>query len=262
MGKLPPAYNESPGARGTVFFYLLPFIEQTAIWNSSTAGPYLPGINDFISRVPQGGGKVWAPAARPVVTYLCPSDATGPDDGLWPIWGDGSDLGKWSFGNYGLNFQVFGNPGRGDTANQSGYPNMQTGLSLQAIQDGTSNTVLFAEKFRQCQPGGNQYASLWGHGAWNVPYMPLFAYGSADGSTGYSQNSAYAGQVGTNAKFQTIPQGQLSQCNPMLTQALHAGGIVVGLGDGSIRLVSTSVSAPTWWAALTANRGEPLGSDW
>ena len=72
--RLPPLYNEAPGARGPIYFFLLPYIEQSAIWTTSTAGPYLPGINDFISRVSQGGGKIWAPAARPIVVYLCPTE--------------------------------------------------------------------------------------------------------------------------------------------------------------------------------------------
>ena len=257
-GKLPPLYNESPGARGTVFFMILPYIEQGPIWDTSTAGPYLPGLNDFISRVPQGGGKIWAPAARPVKTYLCPSDATGEDTGLWPIWSDGSDLGNWSYSNYGANYQVFGTPSKGNDS----YAGSVSSLKLNTITDGTSNTVFFAEKFRKCMPGGNTYASLWGHGAWNVPYMSHFAYGAADGSAGYTSNSGYAGVVGPNARFQVISQANLTACNPMMTQAIHAGVILAGLGDGSVRTVSGSVTGATWWAALTPSLGEVLGSDW
>jgi len=36
----------------------------------------------------------------------------------------------------------------------------------------------------------------------------------------------------------------------------------VGLGDGSVRGVSSSVSSTTWWSAVTPNAGEVLGSDW
>jgi prepilin-type N-terminal cleavage/methylation domain-containing protein len=259
--RLPPLYNESPGPRGSIFFFLLPYIEQTAIWNSSTAGPYLPGTNDFISRVPQGGGKIWAPAARPIVIYLCPTDASGPDDGLWPIWSDGTDLGNWSYSNYAANFQVFGKPSAGDIANQPNYPNMQTGLRLNTISDGSSNTIFFAERFRNCLPGGAAYASLWGHGPWNIPYMAEFAYGRPDGSAGYSANSGYFGVVGPNSLFQTIPQGSTA-CNPMMTQQIHTGVMMVGMGDGSARSVANGVSGQTWWAAVTPNGGDILGADW
>jgi prepilin-type processing-associated H-X9-DG protein len=42
----------------------------------------------------------------------------------------------------------------------------------------------------------------------------------------------------------------------------HTGGINVGMGDGSVRLVTASVSGTTWFAACTPNYGDILGSDW
>jgi hypothetical protein len=155
------------------------------------------------------------------------------------------------------NYQVFGDPGKGDNA----YAGSVGSLSINTVSDGSSNTVFFAEKFRRCKPGGAEYASLWGHGAWNVPYMSEFAYGRADGSAGYSNNSGYAGVVGPGSKFQVIPQTS-QQCNPMMTQAIHTGAILAGLGDGSVRTVNGGVSGATWWAALTPSFGDLLGSDW
>src|SRR5262249_34846294 len=154
---------------------------------------------------------------------------------------DGSDLGNWSYSNYGANFQVFGNPAAGDIANRPNYPNMQTSLTLSTIGDGTSNTIFFAEKFRNCKPGGAAYASLWGHGAWNIPYMATFADGKPDGSAGYAANSGYFGVVGPSSRFQIIPQSSTA-CNPMMTQQIHPGVILVGIGDGSVRAVSNTVS--------------------
>ena len=37
---------------------------------------------------------------------------------------------------------------------------------------------------------------------------------------------------------------------------------MVGLGDGSVRLVDTGISQATWYNALNSNDGNPLGSDW
>jgi prepilin-type processing-associated H-X9-DG protein len=93
--------------------------------------------------------------------------------------------------------------------------------------------------------------------------MPIFAFGSRDGLTGYTARSAFVGQVGLNAKFQTIPGREWDPtCNPALTQQIHMGGMMVGMGDGSVRSVASSVSAQTWWFALTPNGGEVLGTDW
>jgi prepilin-type N-terminal cleavage/methylation domain-containing protein len=258
-GQLPESYLEKTGQpRGTAYFLLLPYIEQNAIWNSSTVGPWLPGVNDFLARVPTTGTRWSASAERVIKGYLCPSDATGEDEGLWPIWGDPNEDGNWCFTNYGLNFQVFGNPGRGDTAS---YDNLFGSLKLNTITDGSSNTIFFAEKFRRCKPNGAEYASLWGHGGWNMPYMPHFAYGNAAGTTGFSQRTGIVGVVGANSRFQVIPQTS-TQCNPMMTQAIHSGVILAGLGDGSVRTVSAGVTGATWWAATTPGGGETLGSDW
>jgi prepilin-type processing-associated H-X9-DG protein len=42
----------------------------------------------------------------------------------------------------------------------------------------------------------------------------------------------------------------------------HTGGINVGMADGSVRMLSSGVSAATWFAACTPGGGEVLGSDW
>ena len=43
----------------------------------------------------------------------------------------------------------------------------------------------------------------------------------------------------------------------------HYGkGALVGLGDGSVRMVSTGISAQTWASAVSPNDGTPLGNDW
>jgi hypothetical protein len=40
------------------------------------------------------------------------------------------------------------------------------------------------------------------------------------------------------------------------------GGCMVGLGDGSVRLVNTAISPQTWANAVSPNDGNVLGSDW
>jgi type II secretory pathway pseudopilin PulG len=262
VGKLPPLYLES-APRGTCFFQLLPYIEQGNIYNAGSYGPYMPGQPDFVGQdPPPPATQFYTSRTRPIKTFLCPSDGSGADDGLWATGAPG-ELGKWAFSNYGANFQVFGNPDRGDVQ----YSNLQTGLAIQSISDGSSNTIFFAEKFRQCKNGGSVFASLWGHGWWNLSYMPLFAAGNRQGTQGYGINSTPSpvasvnGVVGPNSKFQVIPPSS-TQCNPSLTQAIHTGLILVGLGDGSVRGVSNGVSNNTWWCATTANGGEVQGNDW
>ena len=72
-------------------------------------------------------------------------------------------------------------------------------------------------------------------------WAPMFAY--------YSQG-----------KFQNMPAQE--QCNPALAQSLDPAGILVGLGDGSTRLVSDNISPQTWGYACDPNDGQVFGPDW
>jgi prepilin-type N-terminal cleavage/methylation domain-containing protein len=235
-GRMPPQYGYYPtptnGSWGTVFFYILPYIDQQPLWNQ-----YKPNVYN--------GAHV-----IPVKPYISPAAVSDGDGILDPN-------NPWAITNYGANYQVFGNPDAGNNANT----NMQGRTRYPAsFTDGTSQTVLFAEKYGQC--GG--FGSLWGHGNWETNWMAMFAYGSSDGSQGYSAGLIWGqpGKVGAASHFQVAPNPWPSQCDPTLCQSPHDSGINVALGDGSSRTISGGVSVGTWWAALTPANSDILGSDW
>jgi type II secretory pathway pseudopilin PulG len=268
VGKLPDMYfaavspEKTPQAHGPLLFFILRYVEEGIIWDSSVRGApdQQPGFPDVVARVPIGNGQFQCPAARPLSIYLCPSDTTGPDTGLWPMWGKPGEVGDWCFSNYAANYQVFANPAAGDVPPGNHDRNQRTRLKINTIQDGSSKTIFFAERFRECKPDGLRYASLWGHGAWNMPYMSQFAYGNPQGTKGYKYNSGVVGVVGPGSLFQTVPP-ESPLCNPMMTQSVHSGLILAGLGDGSVRTISSSVSPTAWWAAVTPSQGEVSDTD-
>jgi hypothetical protein len=57
------------------------------------------------------------------------------------------------------------------------------------------------------------------------------------------------------------PSGGI-QCDPTRVQGFTSNNILVGMGDGSVRGVSSGVSQPTWGKAIDPADGLPLGSDW
>ena len=77
-------------------------------------------------------------------------------------------------------------------------------------------------------------------------------------ATGSSENPGLA--------FQSTPMAgwtnMTSNCDYRILQTPHAGVLITGLGDGSVKAVSSSISTTTWGNACNALNTMPLGSDW
>jgi prepilin-type processing-associated H-X9-DG protein len=61
--------------------------------------------------------------------------------------------------------------------------------------------------------------------------------------------------------FQTQPAA-FTTCDPSRGQSGHSAGMNVGLGDGSVRFVTSAVTPATWANACDPRDGQVLGSDW
>jgi prepilin-type N-terminal cleavage/methylation domain-containing protein len=239
-GKLPPGigYRGSQAeVFGNVFYHLLPFIEQDNLFGESLAnGAYEVENNEVFT--------------RPVKVFLCPSDPSVGGDGLVR-----DNQGKvWGAGCYAGNVQALCRvDGSGNLLDPQGFANIPM-----SFPDGTTNTILFAEKYARCTstnpshyyPEGGSFWAYWITGQYVQPLHPGFAISW----NGYS--------IGPGSKFQTRPSPYLGNCDPTLASTAHVGGIQVARADGSLRTVSSAVSGATWWAACTPSGGEVLGADW
>ena len=157
-------------------------------------------------------------------------------------------------GNYAVNFQVFGLPNAGDNSgNMNGTPSLNYTFS-----DGTSDTIVFAEKVRHL---ADNYDSLWSHGDWCVPYMATFAYGSANGGVGYTTADTEGGPpvpgtVGPASIF--LVQPPIGTANPSLASTPHVIMNVL-MADGSVNSLSGNIAPTTWWALCTPAQGDVPG---
>jgi len=226
---LPPYYSTPPnGGETQVFVSLLPHIEQDAVYKS-----FGNPINLQVAGLNVGHRAV-------IKTYACPSD---------PTQGDGLRQGDWATGCYAANFQVFGDPTQGNSqAAGNGKPNIASSFS-----DGTSNTLLFAEKSAQANSG---HYNLWAHGAWNSSWSPIFAYGDQAGNSfGNNCGDTNAGQAtaGPASKFLIKPVGGGVMC---VAASPHTGGMSVCFADGGIRFLTSGMDATVWWNICTPNGGE------
>jgi prepilin-type N-terminal cleavage/methylation domain-containing protein len=242
IGYLPPAFGWYPASTntpgngfGAPFFHLLPYLEQDALYRKAATPPNFTYQTSFVV------------FTLPIKTYVCPADPGTTGGGMVAHPPTGQT--NLAAGCYGANAQVFGvvaNPITGTLSPSTPY---QGYARIPAsFVDGTSQTILFAEKYASCGNGG----SAWGEYPKFASWMPLLAdqFGWGTGAVGPSPSS----------RFQSLPTP--STCNPALAQTAHPGGILVCLGDASVRVVNTGVSGTTWWAAFTPAAGDPLDADW
>jgi len=317
---LPPACGWFPGdnkaagqpgvttGEGNTFFFLLPFLEEQVSWNLSWKNWSPPG-----AVIPPGAtagyydvDKLYGtPEITRIPTFICPSDPTISATGisLPTSFGTGSQglisyvLNVQVFGNVGTQFSVSGfsaNPGNA-TSGQTG-PNWNCSNTQGAAKiptsfpDGTSKTIMFAERYANCDYNDWGVGSEWVYpsGSPNSPYIwcynkpqPFFAFqynlnpytppipywgsaGNVPWWSGFAWPADWPmGGVGPASRFQVLPTPGLSNaCNAVLTSTGHPAGMQAALADGSVRTLGGGMSGATWWAACTPAGNDLLGTDW
>jgi type II secretory pathway pseudopilin PulG len=135
-GKLPPGVGQEGMARGSLHFFILPYIEQNPLYNKAAdnAGELAVWNND-----------VWS---TPIPIFLDPRDPSGPPGNVFQGW--------LATTNYAANGQVF-----------SEKPKYKIGN----IPDGTSNTLMFATRSQLC----NGTPTAWGYPSLYT-WAPLTTY--------------------------------------------------------------------------------------
>ena len=135
--------NVSSTKRGSAFWELMPFNEQSALYEGAA------GDSD-------GTGN---PNYQQTPGFRCPTD-TRPSRH--------SSAGfSWALGNYAIHFQVAGRPEHNNTSSDCGthgfvsddpaQTNMTPNTDIgRLFTDGTSKTIVFGEKYRVCQTNGDR----------------------------------------------------------------------------------------------------------
>jgi prepilin-type N-terminal cleavage/methylation domain-containing protein len=242
--KLPPAQAGFPAGAGTAtgatFFWLLPYVEQDALFRTyNVAG---------------SGGGTAASQATPVngpKGFQCPSDITN-SSGLGSVSAKGVT-------SYAANWQLFGTgtavaPVVGGGAGGTGVAQ----YTIANIPDGTSNTVMITEKSAENSTAG--YYNNWGSVTVATSAGPAFAIGTATTAAGPPPTVTLP-NVST-PQFSPTGTAGTAPANVLLVQGYHTATIVTGLADGSVRGVSASVSTNTWGMACYPSDGNPLPTDW
>jgi prepilin-type N-terminal cleavage/methylation domain-containing protein len=233
-------------AQKSIWFALLPYVEQDNLYKQIVALPIAQQ-----DRTPNNSNS---PYRVLIKTYTSPADFTG----------NGS-LGQAS---YAANWQLFQQ--RLAASNATAF--QAYSAIPRSFPDGTSNVIMFGEIYQQCNTGAsaNRATRYWGMtGAWNNRSVATFNRGrNANTSVNPATLSAEPG-------FQAAPRNNVAPantaapptntgggCNWRLAQTPHAGGMLVALGDASVRSVQSSINVNTWRRAITPADGQVLGNDW
>jgi prepilin-type N-terminal cleavage/methylation domain-containing protein len=234
IGSFPtPGLGRPPsgGGWGGLLYHLLPYMEQSSLYNQSATGT---GYDVEIG----GGGIV---ESQRVKSYICPSDPTA------------NVTSGWAVGSYAYNGIIF-------KSSSLGLPNMPSTFS-----DGTSNTIVLTEQYG----GGNPafpagYNSIWW---WDYNSFQTPKGNDGDcGSTGFSGTNYQPLFTPTIPYCQTntISLSWTSGVSACMCRAVspHTSVINAALADGSVRSISSGVTPTTFYYACTPNGGEVLGTDW
>ena len=222
------------GVGFTVFVWLLPYLEQQRLYDAAIAST--AGVMTTVQ------GK--SICGRSIPVYRCGDDPSGTVTGLSRATAGGQNY--FAYGNYGANFLVFGDPAKKSTEGNNTFDN---------IKDGTSNTLVLAERYGTCSSNGDLSSSLTRSCLWadpNPSCRPAF------GMNGwYPPTTPYQ----TCLIFQTAPDW-LTQCDTARAQSPHFNGMNVGVADGSVRFLSSNTDATLWANLCDPRDGVALGADW
>ncbi len=241
---LPPAFVSTNYANagwtdGSFLLQILPYVEE-----------------DNRLRVAQSAGNDYYAltySQSPPKMFINPTDDSSPTDGQY----NDNGWGIYSVTGYVANYlpmgHVEGNPPRKVNLKRVG-----------AIRDGTSNTIFYTERRTVCVKAPQDHRPGYSGDYYNIaPYANL-GWWQWIPVINYWPSGASGVITGANTKFQAAPtwDSRTSQCDYRVASSPRNYGIIVAMGDGSVRLVSSTVSGQTWWNAMTPNGGEVLGSDW
>ena len=275
--RFPPMAGSFGGAYlAPLFFHLLPYVEQGNVWKmanymdpGASVGQTSPGTIIQIGIIwptwdsANPGNRTFLRQSK-VPVYQCPSD---PSLGNCLDWCNGD-------ASYAGNFMVFGDRNHPNSSNPI-YWDGQARMPA-TFPDGTSNTILFAEKYARCNGTGNPGGTWWMRGVYHGyrSFSGTNSPGSDDSYPADRLSAVFGGGVGHDgvrflqgpgSRFIVQPQNFLNHpgpCDRRVASSSHTAGMNAGMGDGSVRFLNQSLSGTTWWLAVMPNDGAIMPADW
>jgi prepilin-type N-terminal cleavage/methylation domain-containing protein len=274
---LPYNLATSGGDKTTFFWCLLAYIEQDNLPKS------LRGWTPYYLMAQRGDDPNKMGGSEHMKIYQAPADASPYKEinWSWPYTGTGSNhIFKQTLISYAANVRVFGQPSGkyGWTPWTVAWRNVGGGVTKAiTISDGLSNTLFVVEKpmvtgdalmfYRDWgihnRTGGNDGMNTWA--TTDIPESGIAYFGTTCNDPRTTADDVYGQGGRSHCRFGTDPNEYFQPPSRFLVRSqqrwdniypFNTAGVQALMGDGSVRLIPTTVSVPAWSAAVTPNGGE------
>ncbi len=252
-GRMPPGINKfNPEPRRYNWIVaLLPFIEQDNIgkrWDFANFN------NNLLAPDGKTPGGYQANIALTFKTLTCPSDAM-PNPAVDDV--QDAPVFVWALTTYCGSAGTISYP-NGSQSKDGLFWTNHKGIRIEEISDGSSNTLLFGERYHgdpiyDSDPFVNDKLYYW---AWAY-------YSSNAGDVLFGTSGPINWKLPAN--FASLPDTQkklLIAQRRSNAGSGHSGGANFCFGDGSVHFISQTISAVTFNALGTRNGGEVPGNDY
>ena len=257
-------YTSASNRRYSMHAQLLPYIEQTALFNSLnfSVPPFFPDDNG-VPDIEDGPGPNFTVAQVWVDAFICPSDFNRMP--AWP-WGQvnyrSCNGSTWS-GRVGDG--IFGQSTRIGPANvRDGLSNTAAMSERARGHDDYQNVDVKTDQFRLAAPWTEAGFTEWCAGLTDAEALALPKHYSnaTPGLTWLEGNMSWTryNHVLTPG-HKTCINGVTWNGVIMTAGSRHDGGVGLLLGDGSVRFAKETVSPPIWRALGTIAGGEAVAAD-
>jgi prepilin-type N-terminal cleavage/methylation domain-containing protein len=238
--ELPPlagSFPKNAADKGSVFYFLLPFIEQKNFWDTT-----IDLQNRHVSsNIVQGSSPQIRAYGVFIPAFLCPSDVSNLQKQT-----KNPGLNAWATASYAANALLF----------------VPEASIARTIPDGTSHTLLFVERYQICNVDWH-YWGVFGNSNNPDPSPAKEAWWRTPGITitGQPNNPT----TSTSKPFQVGPKitGAASDptvCNWATPNTPHSA-MIVALADASVRTFKGTMTLQEFQGATRPDDGQILSED-
>ncbi|MEY4613093.1 MAG: Type secretion system protein [Planctomycetota bacterium] len=252
---LPPG-DTGNGNNGTWLHYLLPYLEQEALFRMYTN---LAGQSGATPSYATAGNNLTVSQTQ-IAALVCPSEPNSM----------GTNTNNYKFHNYVVNY---GNTHR--TQNKAGRDPFSAAIrpsfagapftysgtfppvtyDFKDITDGLSNTLLAAEILQGVSilPGTTEFRGM----TWYGPGAGFTTFATPNSAT---QDRIQFANYCNNQALQGLPCTQGADW-ALAARSKHTGGVNVGMLDGGVRFIANSITPVTWSLLGSSKDDLPLPAD-